>query len=130
MRIQLNRLARTLVGVAGVTLGVAVALLQSTDARAQCKGGEYALQQSGLVGWVYVNSERTIEWWAYLDEVYEWADTTSVGGNAWHLQAEYIGTGGWSSYAEWRSDVLQRSAAQGRTVVFQQHAVNAETVSN
>jgi hypothetical protein len=99
-------------------------------ARAQCQGGEYALQQSGAVGWLYVNGDRTVEWWAYIDGAYAWGDSSSIGPAKWHLDAEYMGPGAWGSYSLWKANVLGRAAAQGHTIVFQQHAVAEETVNN
>jgi hypothetical protein len=125
----------SLVHVAGTTaigvLGLIAALSPSSPAGAQCEGGEFTLQQeSGIVGWLYVNGDRTVEWWAYIDGLYHWGDASSTGSNTWHLEAEYLSAGSWGSYTAWKAAVLQRSPAQGHDIVFQQHAVIEETVSN
>lgn len=119
------------VGVALVAIaGLATSLSNDSTVQAQMKPGEFTLHQSGLVGWVYVNSDRTVEWWAYIDGEYEWADSSSVGSNLWQLDAEYVGSTPWITYAAWKANVLQRAAADGKTIVFQQHAVTEESVEN
>jgi hypothetical protein len=97
------------------------------------KPGEFILHQPGVsdpVGWVRVNSDRTVEWWAYVDETYSWADSSNNSSAPWHLDAEYLGNASYGSYAVWKAAVLQRAAAQEHTVVFQTHAVAEETVAN
>jgi hypothetical protein len=122
---------RRVAGVAVVAVvGLATALSNDSTVQAQLKPGEFALHQSGLVGWVYVNSDRTVEWWAYIDGLYEWADSSSVGSNQWQLDAEYIGSTPWITYSAWKANVLERAAADGKTIVFQQHAVTEESVEN
>ena len=93
-------------------------------------GGEYRIRQSSVVGWVYVAGDRSFEWWAYLDGPYAWADSGSSSECPWHLSAEYVGGCGWATFEAWKSEVLQRSEALGKTVVFQRHAVTEESVQN
>lgn len=117
--------------VVALIVGSAVAsLLQGATARAQIGPGEFALRQGGTVGWVCVSADRTTEWWAYFGDVYRWADATSTSSSPWGVEAQYIGVGAWGSFASWKADVLQRAAAQGRTIVFQQHSVAEEAVEN
>ena len=112
--------------------GFAAWIAGGSPAAAQCEGGDFILQQhGGTVGWVYANGDRSVEWWAYISDVYEWADSGSTSTNPWRLDAEYTGAGtGSSTYAEWKIDVLGRSAAQGHTILFQRHTVTEESVVN
>lgn len=114
------------------SMPVASALLPGSRASAiaQVDAGEYSLLQTGTVGWVRVSSDRTVEWWAYIDGAYEWADPGSTGQNRWRLDAEYIGDGDFVSYAAWKTDVLERPEALGQTIVFQIHAVSEETAGD
>jgi hypothetical protein len=105
-------------------------LLQGATARAQIGPGEFTQRQGGTVGWVCVSPDRTTEWWAYFDDVYRWADATCTSTNPWEAQAQFLGVGAYGSFAAWKADVLQRAAAQGRTIVFQQHSVAEESVEN
>jgi hypothetical protein len=117
--------------VVALMVGSAVAsLLHGETARAQIGPGEFALHQGGTVGWVCVSADRTTEWWAYFEDVYRWADATCTAASPWDAQAQYLGAGAYGSFAAWKADVLQRAAAQGRTIVFQQHAVAEESVEN
>lgn len=120
----------------GALLVSAVAIELISHAKrvdAQVKPGEFALFQPGIsnpVGWARINSDRTVEWWAYIEGSYTWADNTNTPSSRWHLEAEYDGPGSYASYAAWRADVLQRAAAQGHTVTFQNHTVTEDTVAN
>jgi hypothetical protein len=111
-------------------LALAASWAQGPAVTAQCKPGEYVLSQIGTVGWVYVSPDRSSEWWAYLDGSYRWADRTAVAEHRWNLAAEYVGAQAYPSFAAWKSAVLTRPEARGRTLVFQQHAVAEETVQN
>jgi hypothetical protein len=113
-----------------IAASAAASFLQGTTARAQVGPGEFALHQGPTVGWVCVSSDRTTEWWAYVDGVYRWADETCTSSSPWVAQAEYIGVGTWGSFEAWKADVLTRQAAQGKTIVFQRHAVEQESVAN
>ncbi len=130
MRVQRQRLVRVASVVAVAVSGIVAALLHVPPAQAQCRPGNYALQQSGTVGWVYVNSDHTAEWWAYIEGAYQWADSSSVGTSKWTCDAEYTGDDSWPSYAAWKADVLERSEALGHVITFQQHAVVEESVSD
>ena len=130
MILQRESLVRLGALVVLASAGLAAAFSPESPVQAQCNGGDYALHQSGVVGWAYVNSNRTVEWWAYIDGAYQWGDSSSVGANQWQLDAEYIGPGAWPTYAAWKANVLGRAAAQGHTIVFQQHVVSEESVAN
>jgi hypothetical protein len=118
-------------GVAlGAVASVGAAIGDSSRASAQVMDGEFALRQSTVVGWACVSGDRSYEWWAYIDGVYDWADSTSTPASPWDLKAEYMGPGGWSSFDAWKSAVLQRPEAAGKRVVFQRHTVTEETTQN
>jgi hypothetical protein len=125
----------TFVSYAVILVGLAVghAVVGADRAVAQTLPGEYSLYQPGSsdpVGWVRVNGDRSVEWWAYVGESYAWADSTNTPASPWHLEARYVGSGAWPTYAIWKADVLQRAVAQGRTIVFQDHSVAEESVEN
>ena len=108
-------------------------LVHSPRAEAQIKIGEFALFQSGggtPVGWAVTNADRTVEWWAYIDGTYEWADSSRTPMNPWALEAAYMGSSGWGSFDAWKADVLGRSAASGMRIIFQVHAVEETVVDN
>ena len=116
-----------------VTLVVFDAVVHADRAAAQMRPGEYALYQPGSsdpVGWVRVSGDHSAEWWAYVEGAYVWADSTNIPISPWHLESRYMGVGSWATYATWKSDVLQRSAAGGHTITFQNHAVTEESVNN
>lgn len=120
-----------LVVIAGAT---ALNLFGATkDVQAQVDFGEYALFQpgsEGVVGWVVTNSDRSVEWWAYLDDAYVWANIASTPQNRWHLEAERVGGAGWSGFEAWKADVLSRPVTYGRHLVFQNHVVAESAVEN
>lgn len=62
-------------------LALAAAWSRSGEVAAQVDAGEYTLLQGGTVGWVYVSSDRTVEWWAYVQGSYDWADRSNSGNN-------------------------------------------------
>ena len=100
---------------------------------AQTRFGEFALFQpgsGGVVGWVVSNPDRTVEWWAYIEGSYEWADTTSTPQDRWKLEAERIGDPLTSSFENWKTSVLLRSIAVGKRIVFQNHSVVETAVDN
>lgn len=100
------------------------------NASGQIRPGEYFLVQGGTVGWVYVSPDKSSEWWAYIDGAYEWADQRSVGENRWELDAEYMGSPTYPGFGAWKAAVRMRPEAQGRTLIFQRHAVQEEVVQN
>lgn len=115
------------------TLVAADVVTNADRAAAQVQDGEYGLYQPGNsdpVGWARVSGDRTVEWWAYVDSAYSWADDTNTAASPWHLEARYIGPGNFATYPIWKADVLQRAAAQGHTIVFQDHSVAEESVEN
>ena len=116
-----------------IALAAIDAVVRADRAVAQLNAGEYGLYQPGAsdpVGWVRVNGDRSVEWWAYVDDAYSWADSTNTVASPWHLEARYVGPGNFATYPMWKSDVLQRPAAQGETIVFQNHSVEEEAVEN
>ena len=109
-------------------------LMRGERLDAQITVGEYCLFQPGspevFVGWVVTNSDRNVEWWAYFDDSYEWADYGCTSENRWKLEAQWVGTAGWSNFEAWKSEVLDRHVTDGRRLVFQNHAVAESVVDN
>src|SRR5262245_5618753 len=92
---------------------------------AQARPGEYALYQNGVVvGWLWVNGAQTLEYWAYIEGVYEWADIQHTCANRWKLEAEFIGANCPSSYSAWKNDVAGRHAVGNHKLTFQRHTID------
>ena len=131
---RLNRFAVLACCVASVVMFVTADLIARPGrAAAQLGDGEFALYQPGSaspVGWVRVAGDHCVEWWAFVEGACSWADCSHSPTARWRLDAEYIGSGSWATYAIWKADVLQRVAVQGRTITFQDHSVVEESVEN
>ena len=102
------------------------------SAWAQLRGGIYRIRNpetNAVAGWVFSSTDRTREYWAYIEGTYTWATSDNTSSNPWTLKAEYIGAPSYSTFVEFRDAVLAESAAQGKTITFQNHTV-FETVTD
>jgi hypothetical protein len=129
---------RGFVRFAGIVAVSALACAAATavappEARAQMAQGEYWLyqpQQGAPVGRAWANSDRSVEYWAYVVGEYEFADVTNVPANPWHLDLQRIGTGAYANFAAFKAAILAMPMMSGKTILFQSHVVTEETVEN
>src|SRR5678815_4432394 len=117
MSLQRESLVRLGALVVLGSAGLAAAFSPDSPVQAQCNGGDYALHQSGLVGWAYINSTRTVEWWAYIDGAYQWGDSSSVGANHGQRNGESSAPGACAAWEAWNASGMGRGAAPGHTIV-------------
>ena len=106
---------------------------RSTPLAAQTGTGEYWLIQPGAnmrVGRVWCNGDRSIEYWAYVDGVYTWADASHGVDNHWRLDAEYIGSASYSSFQQFKDAVCALPIYEGQTITFQAHGITEDVVEN
>lgn len=132
-RLSVPGFTRSLLVAAFVSVAAVGSVFDGDRVAAQILPGEYHLHQPGTadpVGWAWRSGDGATEWWAYVDGSYSWAGSANGPSSRWRLDAEYVGAGNWANYAAWKNHVLLQSAAQGRTIVFQDHSICEETLSN
>lgn len=106
---------------------------RSTPVLAQADPGEYWLIQPGAsmhVGRVWCNGDRSVEYWAYVEGEYVWADSSNGVNNRWRLDAEYIGATSYASFQAFKDAVCALPIYEGQTITFQSHGVTEDVVEN
>jgi hypothetical protein len=117
----------------GVVASTAFTVATAPKARAQLHGGEFSLYQPSqisTVGRAWCSSDHTIEYWAYVDGEFTFADTSNDSLNRWRLDAEHVSLEEYEDYNAFKSAVLALPEMSGKTVRFQSHAVSEEVVVN
>jgi hypothetical protein len=120
--------------VVGLLLTVGAMLRTTKQVHAQIDSGEFLLyqsHQSAPVGRAWSNSDRTVEYWAYIVGEYKLADTSNYDWNHhWDLEAVRVSGASYSNYSAFKTAILALSEMAGKQVRFQNHGVTEETVQN
>jgi hypothetical protein len=118
---------------AAVAASVLAGLPATPPAEAQIRcGGFWLVQphQTARVGRAWANADRTVEYWAYVDGEYRWADASNGPANRWRLDAEFEGSTSFGSFEAFRDATLALPEFDGKVLVFQQHVVTETVVQN
>lgn len=135
---MLNLGKRTLVRTAGLlaigVLAYAASVVTTTEqVRAQIDVGDYWLfqpQQTGPVGRAYCNAGHTAEYWAYTTGEYRFPNSSNGPGNRGHIDFERVSGGSYATYAAFKTAVRALPEMAGKTILFQNHSVAEETITN
>lgn len=81
------------------------------------------------VAWAARSGDGTQEYWAYIQGEFEFASRRHTAANPWALGGIYDSAVPTDSFEAFRTEVLSRSAAQGKTIIFHNMTV-AETITH
>ena len=118
--------------VMGVGVGASL-LSRTTSVHAQVQSGDYWLyqpHQPAPVGRAWCNSDRTVEYWAYVNGEYEFGGASSGLSGRWRLEVEQVGSASYASFADFKDAVLDQPEIQGKTILFQNHQVSESVEVN
>jgi len=124
---------RGVVVLAGASVAAVGVYRAPVDAEAQVRYGVYWLtqpHQPARVGRVWCNAVRTVEYWAYVDGEYRWADIGNQAANPWQLCAVRGEDASYASFAEFQAATCALPEFQGKALIFQNHSVLETVVQN
>jgi len=124
--------AAVLISVASVA---ALAFVFATPRRAsaQIHGGDFSLYQTtqlNTVGRAWCSGDHSVEYWAYVEGEYAFADSGNDSVNRWRLDAEYDSAADYADFEAFKTAILALPEMSGKTVRFQSHVVAEEVVEN
>ncbi len=102
-------------------------------AAAQVGGGTgIALRSSNgtTIAWAARCGDGTKEFWAYVQGEFEFASSSHTASNPWTLDGVYDSGLPTGCFDVFRTEVLSRPAAQGKTIIFHNMTVAESVTAN